>query len=253
MKWRLINTGFNSGQYNMEYDMELVKGFISGSPKLRVYRWKPYCISLGANQDYDSLNTRAALQDNLDIVKRPTGGRAILHSEELTYSVVYPVSDVNSPKQIYRDINLALKNGLKNYNQILEDIELEHSQPYFPSFYKESKSTLCFSVSARNELNYKGKKLVGSAQRKIGDVILQHGSILCGNYHKNIVNYLNLPSNKIEEIKTEIDNTTTELETIIGEKIDYDRLAQALELGFEDHFKVEFEEDNVDELILQAN
>ena len=253
MNWRFINTGFNSGQYNMEYDIELVKGFDSGSPILRVYRWKPYCISLGANQGYDSLDTIRTLTDDLDIVKRPTGGRAILHSEELTYSVVYPISDINSPKQIYHDINLALKNGLKNYNSILEDIELEHSLPHLPSFYKESKSTLCFAVSAKSELNFNGKKVVGSAQRKIGNIILQHGSILCGSYHKNIVDYLNLPPDKIEEIKTEIDNTTTELETIMDEKIEYDRLAQALKLGFKDHFKVKFEEDNVDELVSQVN
>jgi lipoate-protein ligase A len=253
MKWRFINTGFNSGQHNMDFDMELVRGFVSGLPILRVYRWKPYCISLGANQVYDSIDTKKTEVEDLDIVKRPTGGRAILHAEELTYSVVYPVSDVNSPKQIYLDINLALKNGLKNYNQLLENIELEHSQPDFPSFYKDAKSTLCFAVSARNELNYKGKKVIGSAQRKIGKVILQHGSILCGSYHKKIVNYLNLPSDKLEEIKTEIEQTTTELETILDEKINYDRLAEAIKSGFEEHFKLYFEEDTVEELITQVN
>ncbi|MCW8960593.1 MAG: hypothetical protein OQK29_03455, partial [Ignavibacteriaceae bacterium] len=164
----------------MDFDLELVKNFVPDSPVLRVYRWKPYCISLGANQGYDSVNINNSGSEGLDVVKRPTGGRAILHSEELTYSVVYPVSDNNSPKRIYREINLALKNGLKHYDSILENIELEHSQPHFPSFYKDKKSTLCFAVSAMNELNYKGKKLAGSAQRKIGDVILQHGSILCG-------------------------------------------------------------------------
>ena len=253
MKWRFINTGFNSGQHNMDFDMELVRGFISRSPILRVYKWKPYCVSLGANQDYDSVDTKKASEDSLDIVKRPTGGRAILHAEELTYSVVHPVTEDNSPKQIYREINLALKNGLNIYNPLLENIELEHSQPDFPSFYKDAKSTLCFAVSARNELNFNGKKVVGSAQRKIGNVILQHGSILCGSYHKKIVDYLNLPSDKLEEIKTEIEHNTTELETILEEKINYDRLAEAIKSGFEEHFKLYFEDDNVEDLISQVN
>jgi len=253
MKWRFIDTGFNTGKFNMDFDFELVNNFAFDSPVLRVYRWKPYCISLGANQDFNSINTNKTASVGLDIVKRPTGGRAILHSEELTYSVVYPVPDNNSPKRMYREINLALKNGLKYYNSILENIELEHSQPHFPSFYKDKKSMLCFAVSAMNELNYKGKKVVGSAQRKIGTVMLQHGSILCGSYHKKIVDYLNLPSDKLEEINIEIEQTTTDLETILGEKINYKRLADSIKKGFEYHFKIKFDKDKVEELISQVN
>ena len=188
MIWRFINTGLNTGSFNMDYDLELVKNF-SGFPVLRVYQWKPYCISLGANQDYNSVDQKKISGDGFDIVKRPTGGRAILHAEELTYSVVYPVSGDKTPKQIYREINLALKCGLQNYNTLLTEIELEHSQPHFPTFYKDVKSALCFAVSAMNELNYQGKKVVGSAQRKIGNVILQHGSILCGSFHKRVIGF----------------------------------------------------------------
>jgi lipoyl(octanoyl) transferase len=110
MKWRFLNSGFNTGSFNMDYDLELVRNFLE-APVLRIYQWKPYCISLGANQDYNSVDQKKAADDGLDIVKRPTGGRAILHAEELTYSVVYPLSDDKSPKQIYREINLALKIG----------------------------------------------------------------------------------------------------------------------------------------------
>ncbi len=159
----------------------------------------------------------------------------------------------NTPKQIYREINLALRNGLVNFNPALNKIQLEHTQPHFPSFYKDTKSTLCFAVSAMNELNYDGKKVVGSAQRKIGDIILQHGSILCGAFHKKIIDFLDLPSEKAEEIKNEIDQTTTELETILGEKINYDQLAQAIKKGFENHFNIKFEEEIFSETILQVN
>jgi len=252
MTWRFINTGFNPGSFNMDYDMELVKNF-SGIPILRVYQWEPYCISLGANQDYNSVDQKKVDNDGFDIVKRPTGGRAILHAEELTYSVVYPISEDKSPKQIYREINLALKNGLKTYNSNLEKIELEHTQPHFPTFYKDAKSTLCFAVSAMNELNYQGKKVVGSAQRKIGNVILQHGLILCGSFHKRIIGYLNLPSEKLEEIKNEIDQTTTELEAILGEEINYQKLSEAIKKGFENHFNIKFEVEIFEESITQVN
>jgi lipoyl(octanoyl) transferase len=137
MTWRFFNTGFNSGAFNMDNDLELVKNF-SGIPILRVYRWKPYCISLGANQQLDSVNQKRISDDGFDVVRRPTGGRAILHAEELTYSVVHPISADVSPKQMYREINLALKKGLVLYDSLLEKIELEHTQPHFPSFYKDS-------------------------------------------------------------------------------------------------------------------
>ncbi|MEJ2103957.1 MAG: hypothetical protein P8X47_05190 [Ignavibacteriaceae bacterium] len=138
---------------------------------------------------------------------------------------------------------------LKYYNSIFEEIELEHTQPHFPSFYKDEKSNLCFAVSAMNELNFNGKKLVGSAQRKIGDVILQHGSILCGNYHKRIVDYLNLPDDRIEGIKNEIEETTNELESILNGKIDYQKLSLSIKQGFENHFNVKLETEIFEEII----
>ena len=236
----------------MDFDLELVKHF-SGSPVLRIYQWKPYCISLGANQDFNSIDQRKVFVDGIEIVKRPTGGRAILHAEELTYSVVYPISSEKLPKQIYLEINLALKEGLINYNSKLESIDLEHTQPHFPSFYKDAKSTLCFAVSAMNELNYDGKKVAGSAQRKIGNIVLQHGSILCGSYHKKIIDYLNLPSEKVAEIDHEIESTTTELETILDDKINYSKLSQSIKKGFENHFNIKFEEEIFSETILQVN
>lgn len=252
MIWKFIDTGYNDGKFNMDFDLELVKNF-SGSPTLRVYQWEPYCISLGANQQLNSLDQEKTLSAGFDIVKRPTGGRAILHAEELTYSVVYPTSMEKSPKKIYREINLALRNALVNFNPVLDKIELEHTQPHFPSFYKETKSTLCFAVSAMNELNFAGKKVAGSAQRKIGNIILQHGSILCGSFHKRIIDYLNLSSDKIEEIKNEIEQNTTELETILGAKINYEKLIQAIKKGFESHFDIKFEEEIFSETILQVN
>lgn len=250
--WQFIDTGFGTGKFNMDYDLELAKNF-SGTPSLRIYRWQPFCISLGANQDIHTIYSEKASQNGLEIVKRPTGGRAILHAEELTYSVIIPLSVENPPKKIYRDINNALREGLINYDPLFTKIELEHTQPHFPSFYKEDKSTLCFAVSAMNELNYKGRKVVGSAQRKLGNIILQHGTILCGPFHKKVTEYLNLLPKNILEIKGEIEETTTELETILGKKINYETLAVSIKKGFEQHFNIEFNNELVDEKVLQVN
>ena len=116
MNWRLIDTGINTGSYNMEFDLNLAKEVKPESAILRLYRWNPYCISLGANQDIKEINIEKAAADGIDIVKRPTGGRAILHSEELTYSVVMFLDSGSSPRNIYEQINFALIEGLKLYN-----------------------------------------------------------------------------------------------------------------------------------------
>jgi len=240
MIWKFIDSGVNTGSYNMEFDMMLARALKSGQVILRLYRWKPYCISLGANQPEDSLNIEKAINDKLDFVKRPTGGRAILHAEELTYSVIYPSNNNFSLNDLYKQVNLALKKGLVLFDEKLKDVSLEHTEPHFPSFYKEEKSAVCFAVSSRNEINYKGRKLVGSAQRNLGNVILQHGSILCGDYHKKIVDYLALNKNHLDEIRNDMNNTTTDLKEILNYKIEIEKLISAIKKGFEEHFDFSF-------------
>ncbi len=241
MKWRFINTGENTGKFNMAFDLLLTKVCRPDEAFLRLYKWKPYCISLGANQLPQSINSSKAISNNIDIVTRPTGGRAILHSEEITYSVVLPLNIDTSVRNIYHEVNVALKLGLGKYEPELESIELEGAQPNFQSFYKEEKSAVCFAVPAKSELKYAGKKLVGSAQRKLGNIVLQHGSVLCGSYHKNIIDYLNLPESKYNSVKSDIENTTIELDSIIKKDVNYSRLADSLLSGFEDYFNIKFE------------
>src|SRR5690606_2653286 len=108
-----------------------------------------------------------------------TGGRAILHAQELTYSVVMP-SEGRSIMEVYRQISEALTAGLKS---LAPDIGIAKSQPDFQKLYREPGSIPCFSSSARYEIEFDGRKVVGSAQRRIGSAVLQHGSILIGDAH----------------------------------------------------------------------
>jgi len=242
MNWKFLNSGVNSGKFNMDFDVFLAENFLQGNAVLRLYRWNPYCISLGANQSLEDINNSKTRYHQIDVVKRPTGGRAILHSQELTYSVIYPIEPTTSAKNIYKEINLALRKGLINFDARLNVIDLEHSQPDFKEFYKSEISAICFAVSAKSELNYNGKKLVGSAQRKLGNVILQHGSILCGEYHKRIVNYLNVNDEKRDEMFNEISSTTIDLKSALNVDVDYAKLSASILNGFKEHFKSDFEE-----------
>jgi lipoate-protein ligase A len=238
MKWRILDSGFNTGKVNMEVDIKLAESCSPDEAVLRFYRWNPYCISLGANQNINELNVAQAENDKIDVVFRPTGGRAILHAEELTYSVIYPIDENISFRDIYHEINITLIKGLVDYNSILSSLEMENIQPNLQNFYKEQLSALCFAVPAKSEIKYSGKKLVGSAQKKMKHGLLQHGSILCGDYHLKILDYLNFPPEKISLMKEELSNKTTDLSTILGTNIDYAGLTESLIKGFENHFKI---------------
>jgi lipoyl(octanoyl) transferase len=240
MKWLFINSGYNTGRYNMDYDLQLANNCKNDEIVFRLYRWDPYCISLGANQPLDSINSKFTRQDNIDIVVRPTGGRAVLHAEELTYSVIFPLDFLSSARDIYLQINLALLKGLEIYDSRLSSFELENHQPNFSEIYRQGNNTVCFAVSAKCEIKFSGKKIVGSAQRKFKKVVLQHGSILCGPFHKRITHYLNLRDEKKEEIEKEIEGNTVELGKILNEKIDYSRLTLSLYKGFEEHYNMTF-------------
>ncbi len=241
MKWRVIDSGFNNGKMNMEIDVQLAESCDPDEAVLRFYRWSPYCISLGANQKLEEINIEKAYRDKIDVVFRPTGGRAILHSEELTYSIVYPIDENISVRNIYHKINLALIKGLINYDSSLSSLEMENIQPDFPSFYKEQLATLCFAIPAKSEIKYAGKKIVGSAQKKMKHALLQHGSILCGDYHLNIIEYLNLPKENASLIKEELAAKTTNLQAILKTEINYTALTESLIRGFLEHYKIENE------------
>jgi lipoate-protein ligase A len=221
----------------MAYDMRLAENCKPGEAILRLFRWRPYCISLGANQNFDSIDLEKAQADLIDVVKRPTGGRAILHAEELTYSVVMPIDHNSSARNIYTEINQALSEGLSFYSEKLKAVELEKSQPDFRDFYKDEQSAACFAVPAKSELKFDGKKLAGSAQRKLGNAILQHGSILCGEFHKKIVDYLAVNEENYNKILESL-NHTADLYAITGKNVDYDLLAQSIAAGFETYFNM---------------
>ncbi|GAB6282125.1 MAG: hypothetical protein STSR0008_08690 [Ignavibacterium sp.] len=237
MKWFFINSGNNNGAFNMDFDLYLTKNCSPDEAYFRLYRWKPYCISLGANQDISEIDSIQSKKDNIEIVKRPTGGKAILHSEEITYSIVLHLNNHLTPSTIYREINLALINGLIKYDEKFSSSELEKIQPDLKSFYNTKQSFACFANTAKSEVKYYGKKLIGSAQRKLGNIILQHGSILCGDYHQMIFKYSNLPEEDKLKLKEDLINKTITIENITNEKVDYNKLIKYLKIGFEDWLK----------------
>src|SRR3990170_8469668 len=172
--WRLIDTGINNGGYNMAVDEAISIAFREGrvpSP-LRFYAWDPPCISIGYFQKPDE-------RLNGCIVRRITGGRAVYHGNDLSYSVVSGTDNSLFPKNIsgtYSAIAIALTAGLRHFGINPDPVEEKHVRKDSTTRYH--KTLLCFNTAIRHEITVNGKKLIGSAQRRWPDVFLQHGSIL---------------------------------------------------------------------------
>lgn len=204
-------------------------------PTLRLYSWKPWAVSLGYNQSEQDIDRAKCSEYGFDIVRRPTGGRAILHANELTYSVVM-YADGKGITETYSMISKALVNGLA---VLCPDVSYESSQPNFASLYKRQESIPCFSASARYEVQVGGKKLVGSAQRRFSapdlpEVVLQHGSILLGPEHKLLAEIMNVDNAEIRnKIVQDIEMKTIDLSTAMGRTVTFGEAASAVRSGFE--------------------
>jgi lipoate-protein ligase A len=246
MRWRLLNTGARSGEFNMRLDEELAMALLEGEPvgTLRVFAWKPFAVSLGWNQSQQDIDRDAALSDGIDVVRRPTGGRAILHARELTYSVTM-LSERSGVLQAYSEISRALVEGLRLLGV---DAAMEKSQPHFPSLYREAESVACFTSSARHEIKVRGRKIVGSAQRRYArrdgqEVVLQHGSVLTGPEHRSIVKYLALKDERQRQrVMSELEEHTTDLAAELGRTVTFEEAAQAVRRGFEIAWGIRFSE-----------
>lgn len=185
-RWRLVigaGEGVTSaaapeplpGARNMAVDQALFESVQAGGvPVLRLYRWRPACLSFGRNQRargiYDPAVLRAA---GIDVVRRPTGGLAVLHDGELTYAVIAPAGPLGGPRAAYLAINEALVRALRALG-----VPASIGAGAGTRVPSPDARHPCFERPAPGEVVALGRKLVGSAQRVERHTILQHGSIL---------------------------------------------------------------------------
>ena len=180
--WNYIDSGPNLGVYNMALDEELLARAQAGEdrPVLRLYAWQPAAVSLGRFQKRETaVNDEACRRLGLDIVRRITGGRAVLHDKELTYSIIARTDNPLFPGNVlgtYKVIAAGLLAGLRNLG-IPAEIVARGSR-HAERVEKNAKDAACFSSPSWYEILVQGRKIVGSAQRRVSGAFLQHGSIL---------------------------------------------------------------------------
>lgn len=219
----------------MATDEALVHSVANGAPPVfRVYAWSPPAISFGYAQRIGrEIDPQKCKAQNIGIVRRATGGRAVLHWNELTYSVICKEDDPTFGGNIqdaYRKISLALMAGVKLLGA---DVAFEPGRSAQPSPRGKELTAPCFTSTAQHEVTLNGRKLIGSAQQRMGHMILQHGSLLLGPEHKHIVQLF--PNGKerwAERFTQELDQHTISLSEAQNTSINFETTAQALYQGW---------------------
>jgi lipoate-protein ligase A len=240
--WRLIRNKPAEGAWNMAVDEALFESCLnhSGSPTLRLYAWQPACLSLGFSQPFSDVNTQAVKDHGWQIVRRPTGGRAILHIDELTYSVCGLLDDpvlAGTLLESYSKISQAIQFAL-----LLLGINTTADEKYALPSDANPKGAVCFEVPSNYEITAGGKKLVGSAQARRKNGLLQHGSLPLTGDLRRITQVLNFPdkTSKILAADRVLQRAVT-TEMLTGRLISWESAALAFEQAFERVFKIDFQ------------
>jgi len=208
-------------------------------PTLRFYGWKSPTLSIGYSQRLNNkIDTEYCRKNKIDIVLRPTGGRAVLHDKEVTYSIASPKNNPHFPDNIsgtYRVIGEALLKGL-SFLGIDANSNLAFGIPH--SVFRNPS---CFATTTQYEITVDGKKLIGSAQRRFKNSFLQHGSIPLENHHEILAYCLGFQEEyKSKKFVKLLKEKSIALNELNGKVFSFNELADALVRGFEDVFKIQF-------------
>ncbi len=231
--WRLIHSQPAVGAWNMALDEAILDSVITGEqpPTLRFYAWEPACLSLGHAQPVDQVVLESLKSHGWDLVRRPTGGRAILHVDELTYSVCahqnHPVM-VGGLLESYRRIAAALIGGLAKLG-----IQAAADSQYAVPSGSAQNAAVCFEVPSNYEITAGGKKLIGSAQARRNLGVLQHGSLPLYGDLGRITEVLRFDDAAgRERAKLRLLEHAATVESILGTAPTWDQAVQAMTAAF---------------------
>ena len=257
VKWRLIQSPPANGAWNMAVDEAILESVIAGdSPAtLRLYAWEPACLSLGYAQPVADVDREALEKRGLELVRRPTGGRAILHGDELTYSVIGTERDprlAGGVLESYCNLSLALLEALHLLDIPAQALEKPTTTPGVPTenmlvenpnaHKAANQNPVCFEVPSNYEITSGGKKLVGSAQARRKEGVLQHGTLLLYGDLTRIIQVLKFRDEAARECAASrlLERATT-AEAASGRIISWNEAAQAYVQAFATELNLDLE------------
>lgn len=230
--WRLLITPPARGAWNMALDESILEHIGGGQsiPTLRLYSWSPACLSLGHAQPYADVDATRLEQRGWEVVRRATGGRAILHTDEITYSVIAP----NDEPRVAGTV-------LESYNRLAQALLLAVRQLELPVEMQEGKTNdravpnpVCFEVPSTYEITVDGKKLIGSAQARKKEGVLQHGSLPLTGDLTRICQALVFESESArEKASKRLLARAATVESALGREVSWETASQAFIHAFE--------------------
>lgn len=236
--WRLLLSAECDGAGNMSIDEAVLLAVAGGraAPTLRFFAWQPPCLSLGYAQASSEVDPERLQSRGYDLVRRPTGGRAILHTDELTYSVIAPMDDPRvrgGVVESYRQLSAGLMRGLGHLA-----LNARADQTYAPEA-GAAKGPVCFEVPSNYEITVgtvdRPRKLLGSAQVRKRGVVLQHGSLPLAGDIARICDVLAFDSDaERERARQRVYQRAATLAEVAGREVSWNEAASAMSAGFAD-------------------
>ncbi len=235
-EWRLLDTGTANPAENMAIDEALLISQANGSspPTIRFYSWSPPAISLGYSQSLDEVDILACQADGVNVVRRITGGRAVLHDDELTYSIVAAENNhriAGGITESYHKIANGLHLGLRKLGA---EVEMARRPEKF-----SDNTPACFDAPSWYELVWEGKKVTGSAQTRKKHVILQHGSIPLSLDADKFFRLLKFDSEKLrQKLVVSFNNKACGLDLVLNRQVTFGEVRTAVIAGMEEKLNI---------------
>ncbi|HVN16811.1 MAG TPA: lipoate--protein ligase family protein [Anaerolineales bacterium] len=240
--WRLIRTPAAHGAWNMAVDEAILEHIHRGEsrPTLRLYAWQPACLSLGHAQPISDMDLERLHARGWEVVRRVTGGRAILHTDELTYSVTAPADEPRVAGSVLESYNRLAQALLAAVRELGLPVEMKESA--LPSA-GGNLNPVCFEVPSTYEITVHGKKLIGSAQARKKEGVLQHGSLpLVGDLTRICQALVFTDETARAQAAARLLARATTVESVLGRAVGWETAAQAFVHGFESELNLKFEE-----------
>ncbi len=235
--WRLIVDGEADGPTNMALDDAILEAVSEEAslPTLRFYGWSPPCLTLGRSQPQAEADLEACRAAGVDVVRRPSGGQAILHGDELTYSIALLQSDPRAEGgvlEVYRLLSDGLLDGLCRLDVCAVSAAGKPDGAV--------RTPICFETPAAYEIVADGHKLVGSAQWRARGAVLQHGTLPLHGDLARIVRYLAFSEEEREAQARSLLARATTLEAVMGRRLPFEQVAEGLRAGLAQILNVTF-------------
>lgn len=244
--WRFIDSGNGSAAFNMALDEALLNWHSEGiiPPVIRFYGWNPATLSIGYFQKAEKeIDLAAVKSQGLGFVRRPTGGRGVLHEHELTYSVIVSESHPKMPASVTEAYRVISEGILRGFHQLgLEAYFAVPKTMEERQALKSPHSAVCFDAPSWYELVVEGRKVAGSAQTRQKGVILQHGSILLDLDEDKLFSLFKYPNERVKErMQRAFRNKAVAINDISAKRITIEEAKTAFRKGFAEGLDIHLE------------